>query len=220
MRIFHKHFPRFLSDHRGATAIEYGLIAGLIAIGIVGSLVATKGSLNSVFSLTAANMGSSTSGVSPENATRFAYWSNRAVQSSSTTKSTSRITTNLTYKDGTTVYLRQDLDSNGVRTGSFGYQIDDYSTNMTTIYSVDQDGKIQTFEQVTYTKMPPSSLNQRLIVDGLYSNGALTGVRTSVYAGNSSTSSSTAPPTAAYQTDIKNADIDGQYFKSYVPLGT
>ena len=42
-------FRRFLSDERGATAIEYGLIAGLIAVVIIGALTLTGTSLNSVF---------------------------------------------------------------------------------------------------------------------------------------------------------------------------
>jgi|KBSSwiStaDraftv2_1062776.scaffolds.fasta_scaffold1878375_2 pilus assembly protein Flp/PilA len=42
-------FKRFVSDERGATAIEYGLIAGLIAVVIIGALTLTGTSLNSVF---------------------------------------------------------------------------------------------------------------------------------------------------------------------------
>ncbi len=34
---------RFLSDETGATAIEYGIIAGLIAMAIVGTLSGTDG---------------------------------------------------------------------------------------------------------------------------------------------------------------------------------
>jgi pilus assembly protein Flp/PilA len=35
-------FKDFLSDQSGATAIEYGLIAGLIALGIIASLTQVK----------------------------------------------------------------------------------------------------------------------------------------------------------------------------------
>lgn len=42
-------FKRLLSEERGATAIEYGLIAGLIAVVIIGALTVTGTSLNSVF---------------------------------------------------------------------------------------------------------------------------------------------------------------------------
>ena len=40
---------RLWSDERGATAIEYGLIAGLIAVVIIGALTLTGNSLNTVF---------------------------------------------------------------------------------------------------------------------------------------------------------------------------
>lgn len=40
---------RFLRDERGATAIEYALIASLIAMVIIGGVSAVGGSLNGVF---------------------------------------------------------------------------------------------------------------------------------------------------------------------------
>ena len=42
-------FKRLLSEERGATAIEYGLIAGLIALVIIGALTVTGTSLESAF---------------------------------------------------------------------------------------------------------------------------------------------------------------------------
>ena len=41
---------RFVSDESGATAIEYGLIAVIVAIGIITSLTTLKGNLNTIFS--------------------------------------------------------------------------------------------------------------------------------------------------------------------------
>jgi pilus assembly protein Flp/PilA len=40
----------FWSDERGGTAIEYGLIAAFIGVGIVVSLTSLQGSLTSLFS--------------------------------------------------------------------------------------------------------------------------------------------------------------------------
>lgn len=40
---------RFAKDESGATAIEYGLIAALIAVVIIGALVAIGGKLNTKF---------------------------------------------------------------------------------------------------------------------------------------------------------------------------
>lgn len=42
-------FKRFLKDESGATAIEYGLIAALIAVAIVGTLSSIGGNLNTHF---------------------------------------------------------------------------------------------------------------------------------------------------------------------------
>lgn len=42
-------FARFAQDESGATAIEYGLIAALISVGIIGVVTAIGGNLQSVF---------------------------------------------------------------------------------------------------------------------------------------------------------------------------
>jgi pilus assembly protein Flp/PilA len=44
-----KFVTRFLKDESGATAIEYGLIAALIAVVLVGALSAVGGSLSNAF---------------------------------------------------------------------------------------------------------------------------------------------------------------------------
>ena len=44
-----KFVTRFLKDESGATAIEYGLIAALIAVVLVGALQAVGGSLEAAF---------------------------------------------------------------------------------------------------------------------------------------------------------------------------
>lgn len=41
---------RLINDESGATAIEYGLIAGLVAVAIIAALTALGGSLDSLFS--------------------------------------------------------------------------------------------------------------------------------------------------------------------------
>ncbi len=45
---------RFIKDESGATAIEYGLIAALIAVGIIGAATALGGKISGNFQ-TAAN---------------------------------------------------------------------------------------------------------------------------------------------------------------------
>ncbi len=44
-----RRFVRFLKSDEGATAIEYGLIASLIAVAIVGALVTLGPTLSGVF---------------------------------------------------------------------------------------------------------------------------------------------------------------------------
>lgn len=40
---------RFMTDESGATAIEYGLIAAIVSVAIIGSLKAVGGSLKTTF---------------------------------------------------------------------------------------------------------------------------------------------------------------------------
>ena len=44
-----KKIQNFLREDEGASAVEYGLIVGLIAVVIVGVLTSTGGSLNTLF---------------------------------------------------------------------------------------------------------------------------------------------------------------------------
>ena len=49
MKNFSQSFKTFWADEDGATAIEYGLLAGLIALAIVGGATALGGSINTLF---------------------------------------------------------------------------------------------------------------------------------------------------------------------------
>ena len=49
-------FARFLKDESGATAIEYGLIAALIAVAIIAGATTLGGNLNSTFANIATNL--------------------------------------------------------------------------------------------------------------------------------------------------------------------
>ncbi|MBX9741261.1 MAG: Flp family type IVb pilin [Beijerinckiaceae bacterium] len=52
----HNLFRRFLANESGATAIEYGLIAGLIAVVIIGSVTALGTKINLKFQAIADNL--------------------------------------------------------------------------------------------------------------------------------------------------------------------
>lgn len=51
-----KLFARFIKDESGATAIEYGLIAGLIAVVIIGALTTLGTKISGKFSAIAGNL--------------------------------------------------------------------------------------------------------------------------------------------------------------------
>ena len=48
-----QNFTRFLKDESGATAIEYGLIAALIAVAIIGAVGTVGSATSSAFEATA-----------------------------------------------------------------------------------------------------------------------------------------------------------------------
>jgi pilus assembly protein Flp/PilA len=56
MELKMKKFIRFLKDESGATAIEYGLIAALIAVVIVGGVTAVGTSLDALFNSVASEL--------------------------------------------------------------------------------------------------------------------------------------------------------------------
>ncbi|WP_321488353.1 Flp family type IVb pilin [uncultured Hyphomonas sp.] len=49
-------FARFLKDESGATAIEYGLIAALIAVAVIGGVSALGTNANTTFTSVATEM--------------------------------------------------------------------------------------------------------------------------------------------------------------------
>lgn len=55
-----KIFARFAQDESGATAIEYGLIAALISVGIIAAATALGGNLSNLFNGIATKLSNST----------------------------------------------------------------------------------------------------------------------------------------------------------------
>ncbi|MCA8899652.1 MAG: Flp family type IVb pilin [Hyphomonas sp.] len=51
-------FARFMKDESGATAIEYGLIAALIAVAVIGGVTAVGNATSAKFNLVATKLGS------------------------------------------------------------------------------------------------------------------------------------------------------------------
>ena len=100
---------RLKSGDRGATAIEYAIIAGLIGLGLVGSLVTTRGSLSDMFGTASSQMGSAgsaTPAAPTSNSPRASYWATKTLAGSPvTTVSNGRTEVKYTYTDGTTASL-------------------------------------------------------------------------------------------------------------------
>ncbi len=69
---------RLLSEETGVTAIEYGLIAALIAVALIGALVLVGGSLSGVFDYVGGQTGFADSVASPNGSCppSMPYWSN------------------------------------------------------------------------------------------------------------------------------------------------
>jgi pilus assembly protein Flp/PilA len=57
MKNFSQSFKTFWADEDGATAIEYGLLASLIALAIIGGATALGGSLDTLFNSIATTLG-------------------------------------------------------------------------------------------------------------------------------------------------------------------
>ncbi len=70
---------RFISDSRGATAIEYAIIAALIGLGIVGSLVTTRGSLSATFGTASTQMDASTAARPSSTSSRAYFWQGKTL---------------------------------------------------------------------------------------------------------------------------------------------
>ena len=62
MKNFTQSFKTFWADEEGATAIEYGLLASLIAVAIVGTVTALGGSLNDLFTRVSTALAAGTGG--------------------------------------------------------------------------------------------------------------------------------------------------------------
>jgi Flp pilus assembly pilin Flp len=73
-----RRFHRLRRDEQGANAIEYAIIAALIGIGLIGSLVGTRGSLSAIFGVASSKMANSDAGTTATGPTstspRAPFW--------------------------------------------------------------------------------------------------------------------------------------------------
>lgn len=57
MVVLQGHLSRFVANEDGATAIEYGLIAGLVAVGILVAMTSLGGGVNAMFNFISTRAG-------------------------------------------------------------------------------------------------------------------------------------------------------------------
>jgi pilus assembly protein Flp/PilA len=114
-------------SERGATAIEYAIIGALIGIGLVGSLIGTKTSLNAVFGVASSQMASGTkSGTSmvvPPSANAGAWAARTLTSTTVTAQSATGKTIRYTFADGTIVDYSETFDGTGAFTGDSFVQV-------------------------------------------------------------------------------------------------
>jgi pilus assembly protein Flp/PilA len=117
-------------DESGATAIEYGLIVGLIAMGLLGALVGTRGSLQSNYSAISSTMGGATAASS----TSSPLFANKTVsQRTVSTNPAGQTLYNYTYSDGSVGYYATAAYYHGNLYAS-NMQLTDPAKSMTTTY--------------------------------------------------------------------------------------
>lgn len=206
-------------DEAGATAIEYGLIAGIIALGLVGSLVGTRTSLNAIFGQASGQMGSANGGGSSTSlpATsnpQSALWSRKTLAAAPTQSISGNVVqTNWVFTDGTTVSLR---------TGSGGgwdsaLLVTDPAHHVTRDFETDQNGN-QTLYATSYydaaMKYYTETLSSNTYASPLTgSPPTMTTMVDKVYSGaNNLVATYNVAPSAAFASDGQDAYYNFKYF--------
>jgi pilus assembly protein Flp/PilA len=136
-----------LRNEQGATAIEYALIAALIGIGLIGSLVTTRGSISGIFGTAATQMASAPSGTA---APAGSGWASKTMARPAThaVDENGTATASYLYTDGTQVtYTMTPWDP----TSTYAIQITDPANRQVTYVNKDQDGNVTSFERDTYS---------------------------------------------------------------------
>jgi pilus assembly protein Flp/PilA len=145
-------------NERGATAVEYGLIAGLIALGLLTSLVGTRTSLSNAFGTAATQMGTSTGATqngglavtpAPQRAVTAASTSSRAPLWNGKTLAGKAVsygsdgmskTTTFTYTDGAKGVYTETYGADGKVVSEQTKVSNTYDTTDTLTFNYDANG--------------------------------------------------------------------------------
>lgn len=203
---------RLRRDERGANAIEYGLIAGLIGIGIIGSLVTTRTSLNSIFGVASGQMGSANAGASsgPDLGARAPYWQAKSLVSTVNGSNGNGPTTTYTYSDGSWSQVTK------YTSGMYNQMVEswDPTTARHTYYQVDASGVMNGYQIENHAVGAGGAMggetgrlysSYNMMTSGVIGSTGCSG--NLCYAGNTAYLSSTQPTSAS----------DFQYFLGITP---
>ncbi len=194
--------PKYLKNESGATAVEYGLIAGLIALGIVGSLVSTRASLNGAFGAISSGLPGAASTAAPVGG-QLSTFQSKTLSNFKKTVSGGVTTYAWTYSDGSTASYYVEPTS----TRPFRVEMVDNANSFRRIYYTDSNGVMNTVGLYNlYTNGVIKDYQVSLIAD--ISNGVINNVKTATYQSNgTNTSTGNKSPDSAYLTMAsQNAD--------------
>lgn len=199
-------FPFIRFDQRGATAIEYALIAGLIGLGLIASLVTTRGSLAGVFGTASNQMGSASEPVAQGSIDRPTFWSSKT-QSQPVENGGTYM--RFRFTDGSVVLITKSYP----RT----FSVEDPSSFTKYNLTVNSSGNMEYFLTRNYTDSSFSTLVRQENTDGGSGNWSSDGKPLSYsftqYENGLSTASGTnVSPTTLYLSKISSGNLDYQYF--------
>ncbi len=198
------------ANQSGATAIEYALIAGLIAVGILSSLVGTRSSLNGAFGSVSSGLAGNTS--SPSASTgQLSSFQNKTQTNYTKTVAGSSTTYVWTYSDGSTATFAY------YPTGTYAQRITmtDKTNNIKYSYVTDSSGNITGFNDVPITSSGNALINY-YSSNGDFVNGSPSVMRTQNYdtSGNSTGAPTSSAPTADYLSLFSLNQSNFQYYKN------
>lgn len=214
----------FRNTDSGAAAIEYALLAGLLALGITGSLIATKSSLNRTYSAVSQGIdggGSGSGGAAApmtmptSSIAKSTFWSSRTLASGypTTTNTASGPKTTYLFTDGFSADFTPRTD------GSFSLNYFD-PTSFTKYVSYIMSNGSTYYASYTYTDATMSALlssrTQSNSTRGAAGNpDNISTMQVSTYnASGATTSSSVQSPTAFDSNQAVNMFLYDKYFQS------
>lgn len=202
-----------LQDERGATAIEYALIAALIGIGLIGALVSTRGSISGIFGTAATQMASAPSGTSSPIGTG---WASKTMARPATSQEdeSGTVTTSYLYTDGTQVtYTVMPWNPDGM----YSLQITDPANRRITYVNTDQAGNITGYERDQLADDMTTVLRADFATQFSGSPPAPTDHVITIYGADGQPTQTVGTPDATFLSLFQGGVGDMTYFKAAKP---